>query len=69
MRISNGFDRISTPEELHQVMAVLGEFAQSAWPSLADNELDSTPWMDAPMDDAEAASLAELVINSPEFKN
>ena len=70
MSISNGFDRISTPEELHQVMAVLDEFGRNTWPSLADAEPDSTlPRIEAPMDDADAASLAELVINSPELKN
>lgn len=69
MRTSNGFDRISTPEELHQVLAVLDEFARSAWASLGENRLDSTPWIEAPMDDEDAESLAELVINRPEMKN
>jgi hypothetical protein len=70
MRTSNGFDRISTPEELHQVLAVLDEFARSAWASVGDNQLDSTPWIEeAPLDDADAESLAELVMNRPGLRN
>ena len=69
MGTSNGFDRISTPEELHQVLAVLDEFARSAWASIEKNQLESTLWIEEPMDDADAESLAEIVINRPELKN
>ena len=69
MRTSNGFDRISTPEELHQVLAVLDEFARSAWASIGESQMESTPWIEAPMDDADAESLAEIVINRPDLKN
>jgi len=31
MRISSGFDRIASPEELNQVLAVLDELARNAW--------------------------------------
>jgi hypothetical protein len=68
MRTPNGFDRISTPEELNQVLAVLGEFARSTWASLGE-EVDSTPWLQTPIEDEEAESLAEFVINKPELKN
>ena len=68
MRTPNGFDRISTPEELHQVLAVLDEFARSTWASLGEQQVD-TPWLQTPIEDEEAESLAEFVISRPELKN
>ena len=71
MRASNGFDRVSTPEELHQVLAILSESAPDAWESLAADEkdADAQSWIELPLDEADAESLAELVMRKPELKN
>lgn len=69
MRTPNGFDRVSTPEELHQVLAVLDEFAQSTWADPDELRIDSTSWLQMPIEDEEAESLAEFLINRAELKN
>ena len=73
MRASSGFDRMSTPEELHQVLAVLGEFARGAWAVPEDDQADPQPttlWADTSVEDAaEEESLAEFFMNRPELKN
>jgi len=73
MRTSSGFDRMSTPEELHQVLAVLGEFARGAWAVSDDDPADAqstTLWADTPVEDAaDEESLAEFFMNRPELKN
>ena len=71
MRASNGFDRISTAEELHQVLAILSESAPDAWESLATDkkETDTASWIELPLDQADAESLAEFVLRKPELKN
>jgi len=73
MRASNGFDRMSTPEELHQVLAVLSDFARGAWtvPGQDQTEAQATTlWADTPAEDsADAESLVEFFMNRPELKN
>ena len=73
MRTSNGFDRMSTPEELHQVLAVLDEFARSSWTLPGQGYEDSraaTLWADTSEEGlADAESLAEFMMNRPELKN
>ena len=73
MRASNGFDRISTPEELHQVLAVLGEFARGAWTVPGEDRADAQAtilWADTPLEEsAEEESLAELFTNTSDLKN
>jgi hypothetical protein len=73
MRASNGFDRMSTPEELHQVLAVLGEFAPGAWTVSGEDQLDArapTLWTDTAVEDsASEESLAEFFMIRPELKN
>jgi hypothetical protein len=70
MRTSNGFDRVSTPEELHQVLAVLDELGRSNCVPLGGNLAGGSWVVGTPFDDADdAESLAEFVINSPELKN
>jgi hypothetical protein len=59
MRTSNGFDRVSTTEELNQVLAVLGEFARGAWMVPGEGQAGAD----------EDESLAEFFINTPELKN
>jgi hypothetical protein len=68
MRTSNGFDRISTPEELSQVLAILGESERTTLASLAEDEMLPVWWEDLSVDEGDAESLAELV-NKPELKN
>ena len=73
MRASNGFDRMSTPEELHQVLTVLDEFARGACTTPGEDQADpqaTTLWADTPeKDSADMESLAELIMNRPELKN
>ena len=73
MRTSNGFDRVSTTEELNQVLAVLGEFARGAWMVPGEGQLDAQAtvlWADAAAEDADGdESLAEFFMNGPELKN
>lgn len=73
MRASNGFDRMSTPEELHQVLAVLGGFARGAWTIPGEDPSDAQDtilWADTPAEDsADEESLAEVFMNRPELKN
>jgi len=73
MRASNGFDRMSTPEELHQVLAVLGDFARGAWTVSEQDQAEAqatTLWADTPVEDsADVESLAEFLMNRPELKN
>jgi hypothetical protein len=69
----SGFDRLSTEEELNQVLAVLNEFAQSGWTLPEEGSpapQAATLWADDVLDDSTCAeSLAELVANRPELKN
>lgn len=73
MRTSSGFDRMSTEEELHQVLNVLGELGLNGW--MIPEESLETPqardlWADVLFDDsADDESLAELVKKGPNFKN
>lgn len=73
MRASNGFDRMSTPEELHQVLAVLGDFARGPWTVLGEDPSDAqatTLWADTPAEDSAGdESLAQFFVNRPELKN
>lgn len=69
MRISSGFDRMSTEEELHQVLDILGELERTGWMLPRDTGTSQTSclWADVLADDAE--SLAELIEKKPELKN
>lgn len=72
MRISNGFDRISTEEELHQVLDILGELGRSGWslPGESSAPQNNALWADAFLDDpTDAESLAEILAQKPELKN
>jgi hypothetical protein len=73
MRMLSGFDRLSTEEELHQVLAVLNEFAGNGWMLPQEDSTDpqaTTLWADDVLDDSTCAeSLAELIANRPELKN
>ena len=69
MRASNGFDRMSTPEELHQVLAVLRDIPGA---DSGENEADeqaATLVAGAQDPDATAESLADFLMNNPELKN
>jgi hypothetical protein len=72
MRTPNGFDRMSTEEELNQVFVVLHEFARNGWvlpgEDLADPQTTFGPGtlLD---DSAEAGSLTEMMESKPELKN
>src|SRR3546814_2264790 len=65
LRTPNGFDRMSTEEELNQVLAFLHEFGRSGWVLPAEDSVDpqmTTLWPDTVSDDsAEAGSLAEQI--------
>ena len=73
MRTSNGFDRMSTEEELHQVLAVLDEVARNGWILLGEDSEGpqaTTLWADTVLDDpTDAEALGELVAKKPELKN
>jgi hypothetical protein len=73
MRTPEGFDRMSTEEELNQVLAVLHEFARNGWVLPAEDSAHpqaTTLCSDSILDDsAEAGSLAELMEIRPELKN
>jgi hypothetical protein len=72
MKTPTGFDRISTPEELHQVLAVLNDLALGTW-GMPGNGGDAKAWIlcaDPTQDDLiETESLAEFFMDRPEFKN
>ena len=73
MRTSNGFDRMSTREELHQVLAVLDEFARSARTVPGEEQEDSLAtalWASIPEEDlVDIESWAEFAADKPELKN
>ena len=73
MRASNVFDRMSTPEELHQVLAVLGESARGAWTVPGEGQSDARDtllWADTSAEvSADEETLAEIFMNRPELKN
>ena len=72
MRASNGFDRMSTEEEIHQVLNILGARERNGWmlPGGKSTPQTSDLWADTVLDDsADAESLAELVEKTPELKN
>ena len=73
MRISSGFDRLSTEEELHQVLAVLDQFGLNGWTVAQEGSAGRHAvalCADALEDDsADAESLAELMEKRPELKN
>jgi hypothetical protein len=64
---------MSTPDELHQVLAVVGAFAQGAWTASVEDQLDEqaiTLWADTPAENADnEESLAEFFMDRPELKN
>jgi hypothetical protein len=72
MRTSNEFDRISTPEELHQVLAVLSDLAP-AWTFSADLQFDAqVAALDQDVcveDSADEISVVESFLDKPYFKN
>jgi len=76
LRISNGFDRIATPEELNQVIAVLDELAQNAWipveSQMQDTSSPATLWADIENSSDEADEdecLAEFISERSSLKN
>jgi hypothetical protein len=73
MRTPNGFDRLSTEEELNQVLAVLQESTRSGWvfPGEDSTDLDAaTHWPGTIADDSlEADCLAEMMEQKPTLKN
>jgi hypothetical protein len=73
MRASNGFDRLSTEEELHQVLAILDAFGARGWMASEKEAADpqtTALWTDSVLDDpADAESLAELAAKKSELKN
>ena len=70
MKASDGFDRMSTREELHQVLAVLNGLAQGVWTVPGEDELDAQAiTLSADDDSAEMESLAQFFMNRPELKN
>ena len=71
MKASNGFDRMSTREELHQVLAVLNDLAQGIWAIPGEDAVDAiTLSTDSVNDDSAAMeSLAQFFMNRPELKN
>lgn len=70
MKASTGFDRMSTREELHQVLAVLNDLAQGIWTVPGEDEVDAQAIaLSADDDSAEMESLAQFFMNRPELKN
>ncbi len=78
MRVSSGFDRIATPEELNQVLAVLDELARNAWlpdESQMQETSSSSPatlWADmeqASDDNEEDECIAEFISDKNILKN
>ena len=70
MKASNGFDRMSTREELHQVLAVLNDLAQGVWAVPGEDGVDAQAiTLSADDDSAEMESLAQFFMNRPELKN
>jgi hypothetical protein len=72
MRTSNGFDRMSTQEELHQVLAVLDEFAQSAWTfpgTVQADSLATSLWADTLVEDSADVESLNAFMNRPGLKN
>ena len=73
MRTPSGFDRLSTEEELSQVLAVLQDFSRSGWMSSEDDSIDlqaTADSSDTVLDDSpEADCLAEMMARKPTLKN
>jgi hypothetical protein len=79
MRTTAGFDRLSTEEELHQVLAVLEEFSRNGWTvpgSDSSDSLECASSADAALvelveedETPDAESLAQLIAKRPELKN
>lgn len=70
MKASDGFDRMSTREELHQVLAVLNDLAQGVWAVPGEDQVDAQAiTLSADDDFAEMESLAQFFMNRPELKN
>jgi hypothetical protein len=76
MRMSSGFDRIATPEELNQVLAVLDELARNAWipaeSQMQETGSPTTLWADmgsASDEGDEDQCLAEFISDKNILKN
>jgi hypothetical protein len=72
MRTFNGYDRLSTEEELHQVLAVLSALEQSGWMLTAEESealAADDPCSIAVEDPHDVESLAVLTAKKPELKN
>ena len=73
MRTSNGFDRLSTEEELHQVLAVLQGVSRNGWivyegEDSAESQ-DTSLSADTVLTEDDAECLNQLVAKRPELKN
>ena len=73
MRRLNGFDRLATEEELHQVLAVLQEFSRNGWVASEEDPADSQQlWANTELaddDSLDAECLSQLAARKPELKN
>ena len=73
IRTPSGFGRLSTEEELSQVLAVLQDFSRSGWMSSEDDSIDlqaTTDSSDTVLDNSpEADCLAEIMERKPTLKN
>ena len=72
MRAFTGFDRVSTEEELSEVLDILTELERSGW--LLDEDTSrpqpSDLWSDSTRSEcADPESLAALLSKKPELKN
>jgi hypothetical protein len=75
MRTSSGFDRLSTEEELHQVLAVLQGVSRNGWVVYEEDSTESQETLLsadtvlAEDDSIDAECLSQLVAKRPELKN
>jgi len=73
MRTLNGFDRMSTEEELHQVLAVLNALARNGGALPSDDSEDVPDFWDDTLpdwvDSGDLGSLDDLVEKNPRLKN
>jgi hypothetical protein len=72
MRTSGGYDRLSTQEELHQVLDMLGDLDRTGWVILGEgcDRFGDDVWADSLDSDAtDADSLAATIEEKSQLKN
>jgi hypothetical protein len=72
MRTSSEYDRLSTQEELHQVLDILGDLDRVDWllSEVSPSRQANDEWADALVGNSDdAALLAEAIKKTSELKN